>query len=350
VPIVQRRRRFLSSLALAGAAGLGGTGAVTLGGARSSVAAEPPPEITTIRLQNDLNTCIAPLTVQELLRAEGFTDIRYVDVTEAHIRAASAANVGTNDYIIASGEADFARDFTPSHIASVESGLPITILAGLHSGCFEVLAKDNIRGIADLKGRTVGVYGSGDEWLLTIMASLVGLDPVKDIRWIPSLSRAPEDLFIEGKVDAFLAGPPGLQELRTKNIGHVIASSIADRPWSQYFCCMLATSTVFAQKYPIATKRVLRAILKAADLCVSDPKQIAQLLVAQGYTDRYDYGLQMLNETRYDLWRDYDPSDTLLFYALRMYEAGLIKSSPQKLMAEHADWRFLNELKRELKT
>jgi NitT/TauT family transport system substrate-binding protein len=352
MPIIQGRRRFLSSLALAGAAGLGGTGAVTLSGARSSAAAEPPPEITTIRFQNDLNTCIAPLTVQELLRAEGFTDIRYVDVTEAHIRAASAANVGTNEYMIASGEADFTRDFTPSHIASVEAGLPITILAGLHSGCFEVLAKDNIRSISDLKGRTVGVYGpaSGDEWLLKIMASLVGLDPVNDIRWIPSLSRGPEDLFIEGKVDAFLAGPPGLQELRTKNIGHVIASGIADRPWSQYFCCMLATSTVFAQKYPIATKRVLRAILKAVDLCVSDPKQIAQLLVAQGYTDRYDYALQMLNETRFDLWRDYDPNDTLLFYALRMHEAGLIKSSPQKLIAEHTDWRFLNELKRELKT
>ena len=187
MPIMERRRRFLSGLALAGAAGIGGLPATGLLSTGRTLAAEPPPEITTIRLQNDLNICIAPLTVQELLRAEGFTDIRYVDVTEAHIRAASAANVGTNEYMIASGEADFTRDFTPSHIASVEAGLPITILAGLHSGCFEVLAKDNIRSIADLKGRTVGVYGSGDEWLLKIMASLVGLDPVKDIRWIPSL-------------------------------------------------------------------------------------------------------------------------------------------------------------------
>jgi NitT/TauT family transport system substrate-binding protein len=350
VPIIQGRRRFLSSLALAGAAGLGGTGAVTLGGARSSVAAEPPPEITTIRFEKDPISCIAPLTVQELLRTEGFTDIRYVDVTEAHIRAASAANVGTNEYMIASGDVDFTRDFTPSHIASAEAGLPITILAGLHSGCFEVLGKDDIRSIADLKGRTVGAYGSGDQWLLTIMASLVGLDPAKDIRWVTGLSHGPEDLFIKGKIDAFVALPPVLQDLRSRNIGHVIASSIADRPWSQYFCCMLATSTVFAQKYPIATKRVLRAILKAADLCVSDPKQIVQLLVAQGYTDRYDYALQMLNETRFDLWRDYDPNDTLLFYALRMHEAGLIKSSPRKLIDEHTDWRFLNELKRELKT
>ena len=157
------------------------------------------------------------------------------------------------------------------------------------------------------------------------------------------------DLFVEGKIDAFLAAPPDLQEVRARNIGHVIVSSITDRPWSQYYCCMLATSTEFARKYPVATKRVLRAILKAVDLCASEPKRAAQLLVDQGYSTRYDYALQALSEIRYDVWRDYDPEDTLRFYALRLHEAGLIKSSPQKLIAEHTDWRFLNELKRELK-
>ena len=92
------------------------------------------------------------------------------------------------------------------------------------------------------------------------------------------------DDFIDGKIDAFLAIPPFLQEVRARNIGHVVVSSIADRPWSQYYCCFLATRTEFARQYPVATKRVLRAILKAVDLCVSDPKQIAQLLVDQGYT------------------------------------------------------------------
>jgi hypothetical protein len=38
--------------------------------------------------------------------------------------------------------------------------------------------------------------------------------------------------------------------------------------------------------YPVATKRVLRAILKAADFCVSDPKRVARLLVDRGYTKR----------------------------------------------------------------
>ena len=47
--------------------------------------------------------------------------------------------------------------------------------------------------------------------------------------------------------------------------------------------------------------------------------------------------------------REYDPADTMRFYALRLHEAGMIKSSPQKLLAQATDWRFLNELKRELK-
>ena len=164
----------------------------------------------------------------------------------------------------------------------------------------------------------------------------------------PSLR--PMDLFVEGKIDAFLAAPPVLQEVRARNIGRVTVSSITDRPWSQYYCCMLATSTEFTRKYPVATKRVLRAILKAADLCVSQAKRVARLLVDQGYTKRYDYALQALSEIRYDVWREYDPEDTLRFYALRLHEAGLIQTGPNKLIAEHADWRFLDEIKRELKT
>ena len=37
------------------------------------------------------------------------------------------------------------------------------------------------------------------------------------------------------------------------------------------------------------------------------------------------------------------------FYALRLHEVGMIKSSPNQIIAEGTDWRFLNELKRELK-
>jgi NitT/TauT family transport system substrate-binding protein len=342
---IQSRRRFLTNAAFAGAAGLGGFGVWG-----KALAAEPPPEITTIRFEKDPVTCIAPQTLQELLRAEGFIDIRYVDLTEAHLRRADAANMDNLSDMIAHGDVDFGRNFAPGLVLGMNAGAPVTVLSGLHLGCFEIFGKKEISTIGDLKGRTVGVnpyVPAGDRPLLTIMTALVGLDPAKDLHWVPS--RRPMDLFVEGKIDAFLAAPPALQEVRARNIGHVIASGIADRPWSQYYCCMLATSTEFAQKYPVATKRVLRAILKAADLCVSEPERVAQLLVEQGYTKHYDYTLQALSEIRYDVWRDYDPEDTMRFYALRLHEAGLIKSSPPQLIAEHTDWGFLNELKRELK-
>jgi NitT/TauT family transport system substrate-binding protein len=343
---IQSRRRFLTNAAFAGAAGVGGFGAWG-----KALAVEPPPEITTIRIEKDPFVCLAPTALQELLRAEGFTDIRYVDLTEAHVRRADALKSGGLADMIAHGEVDFGREFAPDQVLGMNVGAPITILAGLHVGCWEVRGNNEIRTIADLKGGTLGtaLEYTGDRTFLNIITSLVGLDPAKDLHWVTDSKLQPMDLFVEGKIDAFLAAPPVLQEVRARNIGRVIVSSITDKPWSQYYCCVLTIHTEFARKYPVATKRVLRAILKAADICASDPKRAARLLVEQGYAKRYDYALQALSEIRYDVWRDYDPEDTLRFYGLRLHEAGLIQVSPNKLIAEHTDWRFLDELKRELK-
>ncbi len=120
-------------------------------------------------------------------------------------------------------------------------------------------------------------------------------------------------------------------------------------PWSQYFCCMLAGNPDFVRAYPIATKRVLRAILKATDLCATEPGRAARQLIDGGRAERYDYAFQTLSENPYDKWREYDPADTIRWYALRLHEVGLIKSSPKKIIAKNTNWRFLDELKRELK-
>ena len=104
------------------------------------------------------------------------------------------------------------------------------------------------------------------------------------------------------------------------------------------------------RKHPVATKRAMRAILKGADLCAAEPERAARLLVDRKYTPRYDYVLQVMKELPYGKWREYDPEDTICFYSLRLHEAGMIRSSPQNLIAQGTDWRFLNELKKELKT
>ena len=185
--------------------------------------------------------------------------------------------------------------------------------------------------------------------LVTSMAANVGLDP-KDIDWVLTPSVDPMHLFVEGKIDAFLGTPPEPQELRARKIGHVVVNSAVDRPWSQYFCCMLAGNRDFVRKNPIATKRALRAILKAADICATDPAGAARRMVDGGFTTRYDYALQTLKEIPYNKWREYDPADTIRFYSLRLREAGMIKSSPSRIASNGTNWQFFNEVKRELKS
>jgi NitT/TauT family transport system substrate-binding protein len=238
------------------------------------------------------------------------------------------------------------------NIIAVDAGEPLVTLAGVHVGCFEVFGHQGIRSIADLKGKQVGVLalGSSQHVYLATMLAYIGLDPRKDITWVtPSASAKPIELFADGKVDAYLGFAPEPQDLRARHIGHVVVDSAVDRPWAQYFCCMLTGNREFIREHPVATKRVLRAILKAADLCATEPARVARQIVDGGFTDRYDYALQALSELPYDKWRDYDPEDTMRFYALRLHEAGFIKSSPQKIIADSTDWRFLSELKRELK-
>jgi NitT/TauT family transport system substrate-binding protein len=328
------RRRFLATLSSAGAAGV-----IC---ATNSVAEEAPPETTTIRLAKNPSLCIAPQYVaEELLRAEGFADIHYV-MSDAGLRQSKA---------IASGEIDFTLHFSAPLLIPIDAGEKITIIAGVHVGCFELFGNERIHRIADLRGKTVGVpdLGTSAHVFVATLAAHVGLDPVKDINWVTSPSVAPMQLFADGKIDAWLGFPPEPQQLRARKIGHVIVNSSVDRPWSQYYCCMLAGNRDFIRKNPVATKRVLRAVFKATDFCVSDRTGAARRMVDRGFTTEYDYALQTLSEVPYNKWRDYDPEDTIRFFSLRLREVGMIKSNPNKIIAQGTDWRFLNELQRELK-
>ena len=325
------RRGFISGIAAA----VGGSllRPVSIG------AAEAAPETTSVTLAKTPALCNAPQFIaEELLRAEGFTEIRFVETIEP-------------ESAIGAGKVDFSMSYASRFVAAIDAGEPVTLLGGIMVGCFELFGGDNVRSIGDLKGKTVGVQaiGSMPHTLVTLMAAQIGLDPKTDIRFVIDPKLKPIELFAAGKIDAFLGFPPEPQELRARKIGHVLVNTALDRPWSQYFCCLLACNRDFVRKNPVASKGVLRAILKATDLCAGDPASAARQLVDRGFAQRYDYALQTLNDNPYDKWREYDPEDTLRFYALRLHEVDFIKASPQKIIADGTDWRFFNELKHELK-
>jgi NitT/TauT family transport system substrate-binding protein len=337
--IMRGRRDFLR--------GLGATGTVGLLGVRPGPAdAEPPPETMRLRTTGGkIGLCtMGPKVVAEALwRAEGFTDVEYRAIPGDKLELRLAA--------LAAGATDIETTFVSSLIPRIDASDPIVILAGLHAGCFELFGGERVRAIRDLKGKTVAVseVGGPDHAFIASMLAHVGLDARRDVRWVTAAPAESIERFANGKVDALMGFPSVPQELRARGLGRVVVNSTVDRPWSQYFCCLVAANREFVRTHPVATKRALRAILKAVNVCAAEPERAATMSVEKGFTPRYAIALQVMKDVPYARWRDYDAEDSVRFYALRLREAGMTRSSPQKIIAEGTDWRFLNELKRELK-
>ncbi|HTN73268.1 MAG TPA: ABC transporter substrate-binding protein [Methylomirabilota bacterium] len=329
------RREFLRDMSVAGVAAL-------LGFSTDGFGAEPPPETTRLRLIRIPSTCHAPeYLAEDLLRDEGFSDVEYVP-------RASSADIGPT---LAAGQADINLNFAGPVLLNLDAGHPIVVLAGVHVGCFDLFGGPGVRAVRDLKGKTVVVeaLGSSQHVFLSSMLAYVGVDPRRDVHWVTYPSPQHVELLAAGKVDAVLAFAPWPEEFRDRKVGRLVVDSTTDKPWSYYFCCMLVGNREFVQRHPVAVKRAMRAIFKAANVCTVDPERAARFMVEKGLVRRYDYTVRTIKELPYDRWRTYDPEDTLRFYALRLHEAGMIKNGPEKIIEQGTDWRFLNELKKELK-
>lgn len=308
-----------------------------------SARADPPPEVTRIRLSRQPAVCFAPTyAAEELLRLEGFTDVEYVTTDKD-------GSIGT----LVSGASDLSMMGVSAALLPLDAGEPITILAGIHAGCWELMAGDRIRSVRELKGKSIAVIRLRelDHVFISSIMAWVGIDPRSDIRWVET-QRMSESmrLFVDGRVDAFLAFAQQPLQVRALRVGRTLINTTHDRPWSQYFCCLAAARRDFVRQHPVATKRALRALLKAADLCSQDPDRAARLMEARGVFSDYELGREVIRALPYDRWRTDDPGDSLRFHALRLREVGMIKSTPQALIERGTDWRFLSELKKELKT
>ena len=346
-PVISRRAL------LRGAAGVGlaaAAGGVLLPACRSGgddeaagADADGPLETTSIRLWSIPNVqCIAAQYMAEpFLREEGFTDVQYP-------RYAPKDLLGD----LGNGTLEFGVGYAAALIPMIEAGAPLVMLGGVHVGCWQVFGTGDIKSLRDFKGRTVSVIGPTftDGIFMAMILNDVGLDLHKDVKIVNYPPSENARILSSGEVDAVVAFPPVSMDLRVKGIGTVVLNSITDPPWSNYYCCTAVTTRDWAEEYPAATKRALRAILKGADAVAKDPDGSARFMVDRGYSDNFDYTCDILKEIPFNnIWRDFDPLDSVRFYALRLKQAGLIKSTPEEIIKRGTDFRYLSELKRELK-
>ena len=258
-------RRELLRLTAAGGATLAAGGIVAACAPQSSGPAAggalPPPETTKVRLVSPA-ACDPPSALaREFLMEEGFTDITYV-----------RASVTTTEWLT-TDVADVHSGYGNLIAANIDAGLPILALAGIHPGCFELYATPGISSIRDLRGKTIAVNAknASDQFFgfFSILLAYVGVDPLTEVNFVEIKGNvdALRDAFVDGRSQAFIAPAAFGPALRRnpKNPGKVILDSTTDKPWSQYYCCQLVANRNWARKYPVATKRVTRAYLRAAD-------------------------------------------------------------------------------------
>ena len=337
---------------LRGAAGLGlaaATGTLVpacgFGGEEDSKPSGPAPdaplETTSIGLFSIKETqCLAAQYLAEpFLREEGFTDIRYPQYK-------------AKDWLadMRDGKIELALGYAATWIPMIEAGSPLVMLGGVHVGCWQIFGTGNVTSLRDFKGKTVSVVGPGftDSIFMAMTLNDVGLDIQKDVKVVNYPPTENARILSSGEVDAVVAFPPINKDLQVKGIGKVVLNSLTDPPWSNYYCCTAVTTRDFLEKNPVATKRALRAIVKGANAIAKDPDGSARFLVDKGYATNFDYTCDILKEIPYNnIWRDFDPVDSVRFYALRLKRAGLIKSTPEEIIDRGTDFRFLNQLRTE---
>ena len=255
------RREFLKTAALAG------TGAL-FGSPSDSFAAEAPLETKKITLRRTGTVCHAPVLIAEaLLKSEGFTQVDYKGTED------------TAGQALASGEVQVMIQFAGPLLLRVDAGDPILILSGGHIGCQALFAHESVRSVRDLKGKTVVLTttpGAGPHTFLATLMGHVGLDHRKDVTILWLNTAEGIRAFEERKADAYMGSAGLSSEFRTKWMRRMIVNSTTDRPWSQYYCCMIAGNREWVRKHPVAAKRALRAILKSADICALEPERAAR--------------------------------------------------------------------------
>lgn len=312
----------------------------------------PAPETTTLKIfAKPPPTCEAPIwLLNDLLREEGFTDV---------------ANTPGG---IATGESDFGVTYGNFFVSGVEAKFPWVALAGCHTGCIELWAAPGIASIGDLRGKTMDVWdkvtgprpdlratGIFYGFLLS-MLSQIGMDPAEMRLNEVAPTVDTDERYLSGETDAVMTAIHGgpLMRRNPRKRGQVIIDTAVDRPWSQYYCCLLVANRDWARSNPVATKRVTRAFLRGSDLVMADKKAAVQKALSSGIYagTRVPQDEAILFETIEMLsyaWREYDPEETMRFFAQRLSDVKQLQSSPQQIVEAGTDFAYMRQLAKELK-
>jgi NitT/TauT family transport system substrate-binding protein len=181
---------------------------------------------------------------------------------------------------ISTGKADAGVGMALRWLKPLEQGFDVKITTAIHGGCMRLLAApgSGITGIADLKGKTIGVsdMAAPDKNFFSILAAKQGLDPNTDINW----RQYPADLLgvalKKGEVDAFTGGDPLISVIRDRDGLHEIANNLQGE-YADRACCVLGVRGTLVRNDRAAAGALTQALLDAQEFVANNPDDAAAL-------------------------------------------------------------------------
>jgi NitT/TauT family transport system substrate-binding protein len=170
----------------------------------------------------------------------------------------------------------------------IEKGLDVKLTGGIHSGCLRLQAgaKSSIQSVADLKGKKIGVQtalGSPPFLFSSRVLKAAGMDPAKDVTWVPMAGDVLGLAVENGQVDAVCDSEPIGSILLSQGKVRTIADQAADAPYNTEYCCAVVVSGKLAREQPETAAKVTRALLHGARWVDTNPSAAAKLSVEKKY-------------------------------------------------------------------
>ncbi|MFT8890099.1 MAG: ABC transporter substrate-binding protein [Ethanoligenens sp.] len=195
--------------------------------------------------------------------------------------------LASGKYVVANGDFQF--------FPSVQQGLDIKVIGGLHTGCIKLVVPPNssIKTAADLKGKRIGVDEIGGTPMAITSVVLVntGIDPQNGVTWKPF----PLDQLVtevnKGEIDAFAAWDP-YGTLAVQNNGYKVLTDIATDPlFAGKTCCFLYASEKYIKSDPALIAAIVKSYQEADDWIQKNQAEAAQIEINKKYISTDDLNL-----------------------------------------------------------
>ena len=278
---------------------------------------------THLRLIYSPSLCAAPMYIaieNGYFEDEGL-DIEQVTVDAAHVSEAIGAD-----------QVDVGMGLIGKMLQPLENGLPIKFTTGLHTGCTKLLVPggSNIKSVADLKGKKIGVPGLADAATVVSKRSLsaagIGVtDQNMEVEFSVYSRNDLAQALQNGAVDAIALGDPAASIAEEQYGLTALIDTATDPEYKDEYCCAAFVTSKLAEENPKAAAAFTRAVQKASQWVQENPDETAKIITEKEYVSGdVDFCAQILKTY------NYKPSvqggyDALKQNAQELTEIGILK-------------------------